>query len=166
VQLRWTRGFPPEILRRAEDRFGFTFPPDYYSLLTERRPTIGHDWSDLVATAAKLNEPLEGILFDVEHNDVWISEWGLRPQSLPSRLQHITRLVGEAPKLLPILSHRFIPASPCETDNPVFSVVQADIIHYGLNLEDYFFREENGWESRAWSEQPKHIPFWSSLMDN
>jgi hypothetical protein len=36
---------------------------------------------------------------------------------------------------------RYIPAEPNESRNPVFSVHQTDIIHYGNDLADYFQRE-------------------------
>ena len=45
------------------------------------------------------------------------------------------------PKLIPIYSSRYIPESPKETGNPVFSVYQTDIIYYGFDLLSYFENE-------------------------
>jgi hypothetical protein len=42
---------------------------------------------------------------------------------------------------VPVFSHRYMPASACAAGNPVFSVMQTDIVSYGNTLTDYFIRE-------------------------
>ena len=65
--------------------------------------------------------------------------------------------------------HRFIPATPSESDNPIFSVYQTDIICYGRNLLEYLENELSlaafGKQRYQISEPVKVIPFWSHLVD-
>ena len=120
----------------AENQYGFIFPPDLRAVLQftllvgEGFPNWRHDPTDFIT--GRLNWPLEGILFDVEHNDdIWPAEWGPRPERMDERFAVVTKLVVAAPKLDPIYSHRYIPAEPHENGNPVYSVYQTDIIYYG-----------------------------------
>ena len=47
-------------------------------------------------------------------------------------------MVDQAPKLIPVFSHRFLVAEPCRAGNPVISIHQSDIIVYGVDLHDCF----------------------------
>jgi hypothetical protein len=109
------------------------------------------DWLDL---------PRQGVLFDVEHNAFRLNEWGLRPDPIEEALRVVGELVSTAPKLIPLYGHRMMPDEPHEAGNPVFSVHQTDIIHYGFDLADYF-RNEFGLAGREpWPEQQRRIRFW------
>ena len=76
--------------------------------------------------------------------------------------------MGEAPKLIPLFGHRFLPDRPREAGNPVFSVYQTDIIYYGTNLANYFANEfhlDIG-APRCRPEEPiKRIEFWSAFAE-
>lgn len=74
----------------------------------------------------------------------------------------VSDAVKMAPKLVPILSHRYIPAEPALRGNPIFSICQTDIIHYGANLAEYF---SNEFEGRWLVSSPRRIRFWSDLVD-
>ena len=107
-----------------------------------------------------LEIPLRGVLFDVEHNEFWLEEWGRRPNSLEGALRVAGELVAAAPRLIPVYAHRMMPDEPHMPGNPVFSVHQTDIIHYGFDLADYL-RHEFGLLSREpWPAQMKPIRFW------
>jgi hypothetical protein len=45
------------------------------------------------------------------------------------------------PRLVPVFSHRYLPAEPHLSGNPVLSVYQTDIIYYGSNLKRYIAHE-------------------------
>lgn len=90
---------------------------------------------------------------------------GEKPASLEARKEVLHSVVSRAPKLIPLISHRYLPERPQESGNPVFSVYQADVIYYGTDLADYFEREFFGWYHRPWPDQIKHIPFWSDLVE-
>ena len=88
-----------------------------------------------------LSWPYEGICFDIEHNSFWLEEWGQQPTSLNKAFEIAKQAVENAPILIPINEHRYIPDTPAENGNPIFSVYQTDIIYYGCNLADYLENE-------------------------
>lgn len=164
MTIAWTHGYSADELERAEERFRLTFPSDLVALLRDRRPVGGPDWNDEAAVRSRLAWPFEGLLFDVEANGLWWPEWGDRPESAGARAEVLQGVVGRAPRLIPILGHRYLPATPNLPGNPVFSVYQADVIHYGADLEDYIEREEHGWDVRPWPDAIREIDFWSELV--
>jgi hypothetical protein len=161
----WTDGYTGSELEAAQERFGLRFPPDLVELFLDRRPLHGWDWrTDIEAIRRMLQHPLDGLLFDVEHNELWWPEWGERPGSARERAEIVTAVVDAAPRLIPILLHRYIPETPHEEGNPIFSVMQSDIIYYGADLADYFEREFN---PEPFPKTPvgavKFIPLWSEF---
>jgi hypothetical protein len=64
-----------------------------------------------------------------------------------------------------LFSHRYLPETPNESGNPVFSVCQSDVIYYGADLAHYFEREF-GSTDRLWPDRIKYIPFWSDLVES
>ena len=148
----------------CEKKFAFRFPPDLREFLQTalpRGPRIP-DWrrGDEPTFRDWLDLPRQGILFDVEHNDFWLDEWGARPEQVSEALRVAGNLVYVAPKLIPIFMHRMIPDEPHLAGNPVFSVHQTDIIHYGVNLEDYLRNEFEIGERKGEISSPRVIRFW------
>lgn len=161
----WAPGYTAGELDQAQDAFGLTFPPDLVALLRERRPARGYDWrTDEAAIRAAMRWPLQGLLFDVEANGLWWTEWGPRPQTPAARAEVVTQIVEAAPKLIPLFAHRYLPCEPHEAGNPVLSIYQSDAIYYGADLEDYFLREFVD-ASRPFPSKVKPIRFWSDLVD-
>jgi hypothetical protein len=167
MHQHWTSGYTQSELDAAQERFGLRFPPDLVELFLDRRPLAGYDWrTDDDAIIRALQHPLEGLLFDLEHNDLWWPEWGERPASAAERAEVLTKVIGGAPRLVPLLGHRYIPEQPCASGNPVFSVMQSDTIYYGADLEDYFSREFLFDPLlRPLRADVRRIPFWSDLVD-
>ncbi|WP_437743203.1 hypothetical protein WME73_48985 [Sorangium sp. So ce302] len=159
----------PEI-DRAESVIGARFPPDLCSFLSEGLP-VGErfpDWREPDSTEVRrrLDWPFEGIAFDIEHNVFWLDAWGARPSELPEALQIARTAVAEAPRLIPVAGHRYIPAEPALAGNPVFSVYQTDIIYYGDDLATYLRREfRRPPRVDAVSGGARRIRFWSELVD-
>ncbi len=161
----WAEGYTQAELDIAQEKYGLSFPPDLVALLRDRRPVLGYDWRfDDIEIRTMLKWPLEGLLFDVEHGGLWWPEWGERPATEDARAEVVGKVVSEAPKLIPLVSHRYLPAEPHEAGNPVLSVYQSDVIYYGVNLTDYFEREF-GDPGRALPQGVKHIRFWSDLVE-
>lgn len=165
ISEQWLKGYSQAELDNAQRRFGLEFPPDLIALLREKRPANGHDWTNDADIRRALAWPFEGLLFDVEQNHLWWPEWGPRPTSAETRKEILRSIVSRAPKLIPLIGHRYLPEEPREQGNPVFSVYQADVICYGANLTDYFEREFFGFSHRPGSQPTKHIPFWSDLVE-
>ena len=161
----WAEGYTQDDLDVAQETFRLTFPPDLIALFLERRPVGGWDWrSDGEKIRQMLEWPLQGLLFDVEHNRLWWPEWGERPVTAETRAEVLRDIVNQAPKLVPLVSHRYIPSEPNESGNPIFSIYQSDVIYYGADLSDYFEREFGN--ARGSVVGPvKRIRFWSELVD-
>jgi hypothetical protein len=172
----------------TEARFGLQFPPDLRELLQYRLP-CGQlpftaipgstpkysgfwDWrhGDVDELESRLDWPLEGVLFDIEHNDWWLPQWGTRPTALEAAFTIARKRIAEAPRLIPIYGHRYLPDEPSQAGNPVLSVWQTDIIQYGHDLADYFEREF-GMSKGEFGEQlkpmvpGKRIRVWDDIMD-
>lgn len=157
-----------------ESRFGFRFPDDLREFLAfglpvgERSP----DWRNAAADGdaqaqqriqQSLDWPLNGMLFDIEQNSFWDPQWGAQPRDIASARRIATDAVRAAPVLIPIYSHRYLPAEPSAAGNPVFSVWQTDIIIYGRDLMSYF-RCESGEKDESLRSGARPIRCWTRWM--
>ena len=159
----WTTGYSASELDAAQERYNLKFPPDLIELLLEKRPVHGYDWRGKdERIEAMLKWPFELLEFDLENNWLWWPEWGDRPANPEDRAAVLRGELAKAPKLIPLISHRFIPEEPCEAGNPVFSMYGEDTIYYGANLAEYF---ENEFNSRYVIGPTRRIRFWSDLVD-
>lgn len=145
-------GLSNQEVERTEGAFGFRFPPDLRAFLQtalpvsiefEQRNEPFPNWrsggfDDL---QQRLAWPFEGMAFDIENNAFWLDDWGEKPIDLRDAVEIARQVVASAPRLIPIYSHRFLPAEPLIAGNPVFSVYQTDIIYYGCDLWNYFANE-------------------------
>jgi hypothetical protein len=192
----WRAGLSEGEIDEIEAEWSIHFPPDYrlflHRLHTVDRPMKGarfsltglvptkepsfYNWQrDREALRRRFAWPLEGLLFDLEHNDLWLEGWGPKPESLTRRNERLTELVENAPRLIPVYAHRYLLVEPCVADNPVFSIVQSDIIVYGKDLRSYLlveFANLLGLNSRDHSAEVDEetmgkvqgIPFWGELI--
>lgn len=168
--VRLGPGLSQAQLDGIETRFQFHFNATHRSLLAACLP-LGEHWVNwLQASDAELTRrlagPVEGALFDVAHNDFWASSWGPRPADEQQALQAARRELERLPVLVPLYSHRYLPASPAPEDAPVFSVHQTDVIYYGVDLLDYFEREflDAGRDLDP-LDISYRVPFWSELAE-
>ena len=162
----WGPPYTEAELDAAQARFGFFFPPDLRALLLEHRIAGALDWTrDHDKLAESFAWPYEGLLFDVENNDLWWPGWGPRPGDAAERAAVLRHVVDAAPRLIPVYSHRYMPEVPHETGNPIFSVYQADIVVYGTNLAEYLDHEFGADPlDFQWAGEPRTIPFWSEMV--
>jgi hypothetical protein len=170
--LRWAgvqlgAGLSAEEVAAVEARFGFRFLPEHRDFLRRYLPA-GPGWPDWRAGDATrlegvLGWPVEGALFDVEHEQFWPRSWGPRPAASDDALRIARRHLDAVPKLVPVYGHRYLPASPAPSPSPVFSVHQTDVIYYGADLADYLAHEFG--EPAAGRHPTVRIPFWSDLAE-
>ena len=115
----------------------------------------------------RLNWPLDGLLSSIREGNYWNDKWGDKPQTFEDQKRLVENAFKNYPKLIPIYSHRYIPSTPLEEGNPVFSAHQMDTIYYGLDLTHYFQNEFNFYLSKKYGDvlSPKRIKFWSELVD-
>lgn len=154
-------------VNQVEQAFRFRFPGDLRSFLQHALPISDGfpDWRSGAAQTLKerLAWPLEGLLFDVEHNAFWPNSWGRRPSRLADAFDVARRAVSEAPSLIPVYCHRYLPAEPGLAGNPVFSVYQTDIIRYGNDLASFFLAEFGAPDPPWTARSPRQIRFWGEL---
>ena len=109
--------------------------------------------------------PKEGLLYSIRDGGLWLDSWGERPIELAESLAVARHAVRRAATLIPIYSHRYLPAEPILPGNPVFSVYGPDTIIYGNDLASYFHHEFEvplpGWAAPS----PLPIHFWSELVE-
>ncbi|GAA1658018.1 hypothetical protein ACFQY4_17410 [Catellatospora bangladeshensis] len=166
-----------------EHEFGFQFADDHRAFLAAglpvntrpepREPGVYYahaepwpDWrrADRDQVRAALNWPIEGVLYDVEHNSFWYESWDARPQDMAEALATAARMLAQVPPMVPVYGHRYLPAGRGESGHPVLSMWQTDIIYYGFNLADYIDREFD----RDCDEDPREpratVDFWRDLV--
>ena len=86
-------------------------------LVLEETPSFYNWLTDVDELEDAFNWLVEGLEFDVEQNDLWEPAWGPRPQSAEERSARVRELVEAAPKLIPVISHRYLLAEPAPREN-------------------------------------------------
>ncbi len=200
---RWAKPLSEAEISEIENKWGLSFPPDYRLFLnvlhTTDRPPLARKWvgglmrlikgsSELVegvgfhdwrsnddVVRERLEWPLSGLEFDIDHNALWLNEWGDKPSSVALQKQKLREEFLKAPKVIPVFGHRYLLSDPCEAGNPVLSIYQADIITYGLSLRGYLLNElsssvrltneelEKERDSQTEKISLSRIPFWGPV---
>ena len=135
-------GLTDEEVGAVQHKFSLQFPPDLRLLLQHalpvqdtrsvpenviRSPWAFVSWREGLRSKTvereileRLAWPLDGMLFDVEHNRLWLRQWGERPDTPEERRVAVEAAYARYPRLIPIFSHRYIPGLPAQAGNPVF----------------------------------------------
>lgn len=171
---RLTPGLTDAEFAQVESAYGFEFADDHREFLAAALPVDDDrvrgwpDWrhGDPAELRRMLDWPVEGVLFDVEHNVMWDPAWGPRPPTVYQRLAVARRHLAEVPQLVPVYGHRYLPAGGA-AGHPVLSVYQTDIIYYGVDLADYIHQEFGGpgldRADPAWNPVAT-VPFWRDFV--
>ncbi|WP_242910452.1 hypothetical protein [Actinomadura terrae] len=166
---------------RVEREFGFEFSDDHRAFLAAGLPAGSPppepgvsqsaapwpDWrgGDPDELRARLDWPVDGVLFDVGHG-YWDDGWGDRPDDEAEALVRARRGLAVVPRMVPVFGHRYLPAGRGTSGHPVLSMHQTDIIYYGTDLDDYIRREfddsdpgiDADWVPTA------VVPFWRDFL--
>ncbi|MCX5399688.1 hypothetical protein [Streptomyces sp. NBC_00102] len=161
-------GLTERELDAVEARFGFTFAADHRVFLSAGLPCGSSRWPDWrdgdpEDLAERLARPVEGALFDVEHNVFWHPAWPPRPADVSDALRVARAELESAPQLVPVYGHRYLPGTAGEYGHPVLSVYQTDIILYGNDLADYIQHEFAGRSSSLLAHAT--VGFWSYFIE-
>ncbi|MGC0417548.1 hypothetical protein [Embleya sp. AB8] len=149
----------------VEAAFGFRFAADHRLLLSTALPT-GKGWpnwrdGNARGLKAQLGWPVEGVLYDVEHNAFWPEVWGARPAQLKHALKSARYHLARAPRMVPVYGHRYLPGTEGQWGHPVLSMMQTDIVVYGADLTNYLAAEFDGGPIEY---APVTVPFWRDLV--
>ncbi|MER7538726.1 hypothetical protein ABTX77_28630 [Streptomyces sp. NPDC097704] len=155
-------------LDAVEERFGFTFSADHRAFLATGLPR-GAGWPDWrdgdpQDLARWLAGPVDGVLFDVEHNGFWHPLWPARPSETSEALRVARAELATVPRLVPVYGHRYLPGTAGESGHPVLSVHQTDVIVYGNDLADYLRHEFTGGSSSGPATRST-VDFWSYFVE-
>ncbi len=165
-------GLTDEEFARIELEFGFEFADDHRAFLGAGLPLNAPaqrrrwpEWrsGDPDALREQLMWPVEGVLFDVAHNEVWHHSWGERPADPDAALEMARLHLARVPRMVPVYGHRYLPAGRGTFGHPVLSMWQTDIIYYGMDLIDYVHQEFGGPgtdRTDARWDPPGSVPFW------
>ena len=97
------------------------------------------------------------------HNQVWHDSWSERPAERDAALEVARLHLARVPRMVPVYSHRYLPAGRGTFGHPVLSIWQTDIIYYGTDLIDYVHQEFGGpgmdRTDARWDPQGT-VPFW------
>jgi len=158
----WQAGYTQSQLDDAQERYDICFPQDLIALFLEMSPVDGYRWETEDKRIRKmLAWPLDMLLTEVE-NGSWWPGWGDRPQERTMQQEIVREALRRAPRLIPLIAHRFIPETPANPGNPIFSMYGFDTIYYGANLTEYFTNEFSGTCDVG---ETRHIEFWSDITE-
>jgi hypothetical protein len=141
-QVVFEPGLTGDEIARVEAVCHCRLPADFRQFLQAALPVTGGfpNWRSESEDGLRhryLDRPAQGILFDVEHNDFWPEGWGPRPAGTADALAKAGRRLRQAPPLIPVRSHHFLPARPPAEGNPIFSVRQSDVTRVGRDPTPY-----------------------------
>lgn len=163
-------GLSTSEIASIESQVGFRLPDDFAFLLANMRDPGGvmFPWSSFTKQDydSSISWVLNGIEFDIERG-FWMDRWGERPAVVSTAIDIAKRDFTMWPKLLPIYGHRFLAAEPCRAGNPVFSIMQTDIIYHGANLAHYLVNEfvDSDWKLHADDQPVQRIDVWSDFAE-
>eukprot|EP01018_Ginkgo_biloba_P002094 Gb_06072 [translate_table: standard] len=144
-QVPIARGLTDEEFDRIETTFSFTFPPDLRSILQEGLPVgVGFpNWRSGATQQLRMmmDLPMAGLSCEISKGRFWWRDWGSQPSNTEAALEIARNYFRQAPVLVPIYSHCYIPCSPNLAGNPIFFVYQKDIFYCGYDVADFFERE-------------------------
>ena len=175
--VEFDEGLSNAELDQIQKRYELKFPADLIEFLSVGLPISKNFPNWRAGTTARaegpkpieeiLERPAKGILFDVQHNEFWLPSWGNRPASTDDALDEASRHIALAPKLIPLWGHRYLPSEPAESGNPVLSVMQTDIVYYGVDLIAYFAREFRieSLTAANGKRAQRRIRFWSDIIE-
>ena len=162
-----TPGLTDAEFAQIETEFGFEFADDHRAFLSAGLP-VGDTWPDWRSGQRKslrtrLDWPADGVLFDVEWSNFWDDGWGRRPARMKDALRSARYQLARVPRMVPVFSHRYLPAGHGTFGHPVLSMYQTDIIVYGADLLGYLDREFGDGGDREPAAVPT-VGFWSELV--
>ncbi|MEZ0355429.1 hypothetical protein [Mycobacterium sp. SA01] len=154
-------GLSDEELARIEGEFGFEFADDHRAFLSSGLP-VGDSWPDWRSARRRslhqrLRLPVDGILFAVEWQDFWGSDWGVRPARMKDALRSANYHLARVPQLVPLHANHYLPAGRGTSGHPVLSIYQTDVSCCAADVFDYV----NPDPSR---KSASTVPFWSDLI--
>lgn len=180
-----TKGLTDAEFLSIESTFPFTFPPDLRSILREGLPVDAGfpNWrsSSTQQLQILIDLPILNLCRQVSRRKFWVDSWGIRPRDDDEAVDLAKGLLRNAPVLVPIYRHCYIPATPFLAGNPVFYVNGDEIRVWSFDVSGFFQQVEfsgngdfskrptslsNLFNAPAWAAtEAREIPFWTELAE-
>ncbi|MFF5477668.1 hypothetical protein ACFY5C_10040 [Streptomyces sp. NPDC012935] len=170
-------GLSEEEFTRIEATYAFEFSSDHRAFLAAGLPVASPpeegatweqpwpDWrhADPDDLRYRLEWPVREVLSDVGHGR-WHPALGTRPTDDEEAVDVARAVLAQAPRLVPVYGHRFLPAGRGTWRHPVLSMWGTDIICYGHDLADYIDHEFGEVDEDApWAPRAS-VPFWRDFL--
>lgn len=159
----------------VESAVGATLPFEVGLLLVMGIPD-GDSWIDWRDDPAAQIERwntwvLEGLSFDVGHNDFWSPDFGRRPAEISDRVAAVESIFDTLPRLFPLHGRQAIPLAVADgaesnSGNPVLSLNGTEVKVHAYDLAAFLHRDF-GVPLPMWpAEDQRRFGFWSRLADD
>ena len=169
-KIKISNGMSEKEIKKVEKIYQIVFPKDYKEMLKEFVLDC-NNWRDISEKNIsylkdKINAPIEGIIFDIENNGFWMNEFGNKPKNIQERVNIFLKYIekNNIPKLIPILNNTYMIGDE-NSEYPIVSVIQKDIIILSNNLINYFEQKLNISKQNELYFRNIKIPFWSNIIN-
>ena len=169
-KIKISNGMSEKEIKKVEKIYQIVFPKDYKEMLKEFVLDC-NNWRDISEKNIsylkdKINAPIEGIIFDIENNGFWMNEFGNKPKNIQERVNIFLKYIekNNIPKLIPILNNTYMICDE-NSEYPIVSVIQKDIIILSNNLINYFEQKLNISKQNELYFRNIKIPFWSNIIN-
>lgn len=160
----FSSGLTNDTVKKIEDIYQIRFPDslkDFYltalpiSVVNAKFPKWNDFSPENVSYIRQLmSAPYHWLKHDIERG-FWLSSWDGKT---------IDELFANAPKLIPIYSHRYVPMLN-HANPPVISTVGRDTVCFGVSLEDYLLREFCNSSIVFEKMRISYIPLWGDILE-
>lgn len=144
---KFEKGLSDEDIKIIEKRYNIKFPKSLIEFYKLANPISGDfvNWKDdseenITKNKKLLNAPIDDILFEIEQNNYWVSEWE-EPETIDEKKKKFVEIMKNEPKLIPFFYTRYVVSKEGVDDPGVLSLWGGDVIVLGNNLLDYLDNE-------------------------
>ncbi|MFJ4686070.1 hypothetical protein ACIQNG_07040 [Streptomyces sp. NPDC091377] len=172
-------GLSDAELRRVESTYGFEFSADHRAFLAEGLPVSSPprrgsawerpwpDWrhGDPEDLRYRLEWPVREVLREVELGGWHTGAFGARPRGARAAVDTARRKLAQAPVMVPLHGHRFLPAGAGSYGHPVLSMWGTGIRCHSEHLVDFVDRELGGLadDGGPWDPEPS-VAVWTDFV--
>ncbi|XP_072992603.1 uncharacterized protein [Typha latifolia] len=152
-----------------ESTYGIVFPPDFRSILREGLP-VGPGFPNWRAASPEqigilLALPSATVIDSASKGSFWCAIFGPQPESRSDRACVARSVLDQAPLLVPVYRHYYLPSSPALAGNPVFSVRVGEVRCSAVDLANFFNRGD-GCAVPAWAgKSARRVEVWTEIAD-
>jgi hypothetical protein len=170
----FSSGLTHDTIAKIEKLYEIRFPDSLRTFYQTALPISVGDtefprWDDfsqenINLIRERIHAPYRWLMLAIINHPYWLSSWGERPLTFEDIEKRVGELFKNAPTLLPIYSHRYIPVMEGIEDPPIISSVGQDTVYYGHTLEEYLKIEFLNDHVQSF-DCVQRIPFWSDIIE-